>query len=111
MSAKRRPRSFWKALIAELDGGATLAGTARRHGVSPRTLSWWRWALRRGAPPAPTTRLLPVVFSSGTTAPVKLEERREPLAIVLRDDVAFRVPIGSDVGYVAALVAAVRKTC
>ena len=53
----------------------------------------------------------PEPSSVGADAPRELEAQHEPLAIVLRDDVAFRVPIGSDVGYVAALVAAVRKTC
>lgn len=56
-----------------------------------------------------STRLLPVVL--GGEAQRALEPRLEPLAIAIRDDVSLRVPIGSDVSYVAALVAAVRKTC
>lgn len=50
-----------------------------------------------------------MVFSA--EAQRALEPRSEPLAIAIRDDVSLLVPIGSDVGYVAALVAAVRKTC
>ena len=54
-------------------------------------------------------KLLPVV--------VRAEARSEPvpasmpIVIAVCNDVAFRVPVGSDVDYVAALVAAVRKTC
>ena len=35
----------------------------------------------------------------------------EPIAIAVCSDVAFRVPVGTDIDYVAALIAAVRKTC
>ena len=54
-----------------------------------------------------STRFLPVVIS----AEAPLEPRPEPITIMVRNDVALRLPIGSDVSYVAALVAAVRKTC
>jgi hypothetical protein len=40
-----------------------------------------------------------------------LAPRPESITVAIRDDLAFRVPVGSDVGYVAALVAAVCKTC
>ena len=65
--------------------------------------------LRREEKPVTTTRLLPVVLSAETAR--ALQPRPEPIAITVRDDVALRVPVGSDVSYVAALVAAVRKTC
>ena len=51
--------------------------------------------------------MLPVVFRAG---PAAIPSGAEPIMIELRD-VSFRVPIGSDVSYVAALVAAVRTTC
>ena len=35
----------------------------------------------------------------------------EAITIELREGVSLRVPVGSDVGYVAALVVAVRGTC
>lgn len=65
--------------------------------------------LRRDEKPVTSTRLLPVVLSA--EAPRELEPQPEPITIMVRNDVALRVPIGSDVSYVAALVAAVRKTC
>ncbi|GAH70989.1 unnamed protein product, partial [marine sediment metagenome] len=55
-------------------------------------------------------RLLPVVLSPGFTAAPKTFAH-EAIAIELREGVSVRVPVGSDVGYVAALVAAVRDAC
>jgi transposase-like protein len=110
VSTKRRTRSFWKRIVAEVDRGSTIAITAQRHGVSPKTLSWWRWTLRRDEErAAASTRFLPVVL--GAEASPMLAPRPESITVAIRDDLAFRVPVGSDVGYVAALVAAVCKTC
>ena len=76
--------------------------------MRPKTLAWWRWTLRRER--ETTTKeqqLLPVVFRAG---PAATASGAEPIMIEVRD-VSVRVPIGSDVSYVAALVAAVRTTC
>jgi hypothetical protein len=54
-------------------------------------------------------QVLPVVFSAGSAAAIAVSA--EPIAIALPGDVSIRVPIGSDVSFVAALVAAVRATC
>lgn len=76
--------------------------------MRPKTLAWWRWTLRREREAATKEQqLLPVVFRAGTAT---ASSGAEPIMIELRD-VSVRVPIGSDVGYVAALVAAVRTTC
>jgi hypothetical protein len=56
-----------------------------------------------------SAKLLPVVVRAETTR--EAVWGTEPIVIAVCNDVAFRVPVGSDVGYVAALVAAVRKTC
>jgi transposase-like protein len=116
VAGERHTRAFWKRLSSKVDRGASIASTAKRYGVRAKTLSWWRWMLRRddkkraSAKRHPATaQLLPIV--------VRDEAMREPLrgadpiAIAVCNGIAFRVPVGSDVVYVAALVAAVRKTC
>lgn len=35
----------------------------------------------------------------------------EPLSIEVRDDITFRIPVGANIEYVAALVTAVRNSC
>lgn len=108
MAAERRSRAFWKRLVAEVARGSTIARTAERHGVKPKTLAWWRWTLRREDATVTNAQLLPVVFSAGPSS--GSSPAVEAIAIEVHD-VSFRVPVGSDVSYVAALVAAVRATC
>ena len=79
--------------------------------MKPKTLAWWRWNLRaeEGATRAkakarPKPRLLPVVVSSAAVSQPDIE-------VAIRDGVTMRISAGADVGYVAALVAAVRATC
>lgn len=38
----------WTALIAELeDSDLSIRRFAQAHGVNPRTLTWWKWRLRK----------------------------------------------------------------
>ena len=96
-------------MVAEADRSGSVSRTARRYGVKPRTLAWWRWTLGREGQHG-DARLLPVVVA-------KREAVEEPataaasVAILVADDIAFVVPVGVDVTYVAALVVAVRSAC
>jgi transposase-like protein len=111
VNTKRRTRAFWRKVVGEVERGGTVASTARVHGVKPNALAWWRWTLRREAvSPPKSARLLPVVSSPGFAATPETFAHRA-IAIELREGVTVRVPVGSDVGYVAALVAAVRHAC
>ena len=114
MAGERHTRAFWRKLSAAVDRGATIASTAQRYRVRPKTLAWWRWTLRREENKGPrakrqSAKLLPVVVRAEAVRETVLGTA--PIAITVWNDVAFRVPIGTDVEYVAALVAAVRKTC
>ena len=97
----RRDRDFWRQLIAEIEHGDRIADVARRHRVQPKTLTWWRWKLRSTRSTTVDARFLPVV--------VKQAGARLDSFIELRvRDVTVRVVGGTDVGYVAALVDALR---
>jgi hypothetical protein len=52
-------------------------------------------------------KLLPVVVAGGPPAPSSVMTWIE----IAAGDVAIRVPVGTDVAYVAALIAAMRSTC
>lgn len=108
VAAERHTRDFWRRLSAAVDDGATIASIAQRYGVRPKTLAWWRWTLRREGTSRSSAKLLPVVIRAEALEAVS---RTKPIVIAVCNDVAFRVPVGSDVGYVAALVAAVRNKC
>lgn len=97
----RRGREFWRSVMGEVDRGDRIADVARRHRVQPRTLAWWRWKL--GAEERRDPLLLPVVVGDRAPEP-------EPVVVELRiGDVIIRVGSGSDVAYIAALVAALRS--
>ncbi len=96
----RRGREFWERALGEVAAGERLVDVARRHRVQPRTLSWWRWKLKSEGRRDPL--LLPVVVrrvaASDDSGVVELRVR----------DLIMRVACGTDVTYVAALVAALR---
>jgi transposase-like protein len=103
----RHERGFWERACREVDRGAKVGEVARRLGVRAGTLGWWRWKLHQeGRAPRPTRRaaFLPVVVAEATL----------PAPAVVQLDVngvRLRVELGTDVRYVAALVAAIRTTC
>jgi len=48
----RRSAAEWSALLERwTQSGQDLATFARRHAVSKRSLTWWRWRLRTHVPP------------------------------------------------------------
>jgi transposase-like protein len=113
VAVRRHDREFWKRLIVEAEG-SSVERVARRHHVRPRTLQWWKWQLGKTSrqtkgkrKKANRPRLLPVVFSASVPAGAE----NQPLTIDLVGGPTVRVPVGSDVQYVAALIAAVRAAC
>lgn len=107
MPVTRHDRGFWERACGEVERGAKVSEVARRLGVRAGTLSWWRWRLGREAPkPRRPKRaeFLPVVMAE----PV----RSAPAVVqVEASGVRLHLEVGTDVGYVAALVAAIRTTC
>ncbi len=102
--AVRHDREFWERACREVRRGARVHDVARRLGVSARTLQWWSWKLRRESIEEPAG-FLPVVLAERApvvpTAALELET----------NGVRIRVELGTDVQYVAALVAAIRAAC
>jgi transposase-like protein len=102
--AVRHDREFWKRACREVWRGANVEDVAHRLGVRPRTLQWWSWKLQRERAVEPA-EFLPVVVnehaSAVSTGAVEVET----------NGVRIRVAQGTDVGYVAALVTALRGAC
>jgi transposase-like protein len=107
--AKKHGREFWAGLSAEVDAGRSVDAVSKRHGVRPKTLSWWRWKLSQGATrtfrKSRKNALLPVVVTDGDVA------RGGELLEVAVDDVRIRLECGTDVAYVARLINALRRSC
>ncbi len=107
--ANKHGREFWAELSAEVDAGRSIDAVSKRHGVRPKTLSWWRWKLNQAPSPPARKRgkaeFLPVVVSEGYAG------RGGEVLEVLVDDVRVRLESGTDVAYVARLVDALRRSC
>jgi transposase-like protein len=105
VDSKRHTRTFWKQLSAEVDLGRSITEVARRHRVRPKTLSWWRWQLRRRTATKAVPPLLPVHVPTG-----EVVVGRSQLEVRV-GRVRVRADAGNDVEYIAALIAAVRARC
>ncbi len=92
--------------------GLTMAEFARRRGISPHTLAWWRHRLRatatvksaRQAEDGPA-RFTEVVFGGPSSAPGVAE-------VVLRSGRVLRVPLaGADAEVLRMLVGVLEEPC
>ena len=110
MATARRSRAEWEQLVREAESCGSIEQVARRHGVRPRTLTWWRWQLRRGTVARSATKAVQVV-------PVRVRAASRPVDVV--DDVVevlvrgamVRVRIGQDPHSIAELAAALGERC
>jgi transposase-like protein len=103
----RHDRGFWERACREVERGAKVGEVARRLGVRAGTLSWWLWKLRQDGQTPRRTR-------GAAFLPVVIDERTLPAPAVVHleaSGVRLHVEVGTDVRYVAALVAAIRSTC
>jgi hypothetical protein len=100
----RHDREFWRRACREVQRGAEVGEIVQRLGVRPRTLQWWSWKLQRERHAEPA-EFLPVVVGEQaarvSTATLEVET----------NGVRIRIELGTDVGYVAALVTAIRGVC
>lgn len=108
MAGARRSRADWEQLVREVESGSSIAEVARRHSVRPRTLSWWRWQLRRGKVARSATKAVHMV-------PVRVREAARPtvddVIEVLVRGALVRVRVGHDPRYIAELAAALAARC
>ena len=135
MASERRSRDFWTRLVRESNReGSTVAVVAKRHSVSPRTLSWWRWRLshdgdagrrrarRRRRPrgeaesrdrgKAPV-RVLPVELADELANEKAVETGSNVgwLELELDARLVLRFPIGTDPAYLGAVIRSLQAPC
>ena len=110
--AGSRTRDEWADLVAKFGAsGERTAAFCAKHGVAPKTFSWWRWRLRSegmqsALPARGSMRLVAVDVKPSPVTP------RGPGAVrIALADFDVQVEVGTDVAYVAALVDALRERC
>ena len=70
MTGSRHDRQFWERAVREVERCGSVGDVARRLGVQARTLTWWRWRIRREgaegeAKLAKRAEFIPVVMAAG----------------------------------------------
>jgi len=100
---RRRGREFWTKVVGDYEAtsGETHAEFAARHKVEKTTFERWLYLLRdkRGAAGS-KVRLLPVQVAA--------EHGEQHVVVELGGGLGLRIAVGTDPGYVAALVTALR---
>ena len=102
---RRRGREFWTKVVDDYEAtsGETHAEFAGRHGVERTTFERWLYLLRgerKELAVHKKVRLLPVQVAVG--------DGEQPVLVELGGGLGLRVAVGTDPGYVAALVTALR---
>jgi transposase-like protein len=106
VTGARHDRQFWERAAREVERGSSVGEVARRLGVEPRTLTWWRWRLRQDGKAGKLARkaeFIPVVMAPSVAS--------RGLVEIDAGAARVRVEAGVDVEYVTALVNALRSSC
>jgi len=106
---ERVDRETWAKRVERWkDSGLSAAEFAMELGVSPRSLTWWKWQLGRKdpSPRAPVRRarkkataVTPITFVEMSAGPM-----REPLEVVLASGMRIRVAVDFDPAVLVRLV-------
>ena len=103
---QRRGYSEWVKLIDEFEkSGASFEDFAAKLGVKPSTLQFWFYKLRKQASRAP--RFLPVDVVASAAPKARLAAS-ETVELALASGALLRFSVGTDVRYVAQVIAALR---
>ena len=78
----RRTRAEWRELCAgSYESGMTVRAYAERMGVNPRTLSWWRYRLRRELVEPAFVEVAPAPVAAPEPSRVRVAVGRVELAL------------------------------
>jgi len=106
----RHTAAWWAERVAEIGKTGDPSAVARRHGVKPQTLLWWRAELRKRVRPDQGPRLLPVVLSGSTPPPgAEVTEEFELRVEVGAARISLRGPVTP--AQLVAVVTAAARAC
>ena len=91
--------SYWRRVVREYErSGKTQRGFAKSRGVNASSLRYWLTKLRREGAVAESVRMVPVEITPESAAAPVFE-------VVVPNGVALHFRMGTDLRYVAALLA------
>ena len=107
---ERADRETWAKRVERWkDSGLSAAEFAGELGVSPKSLAWWRWHLKKGDAATPRVRVRMARAKAAMVSPLTFVEMsttaaREPLEVVLSSGARIRVPVDFDPAALGRLV-------
>jgi len=111
MSA-RKGRNQWVKIVTAFErSGLSVEDFCARRGIKPGTLRWWRWQLGDREPVAPTSDVRMVAVDM-VAAGSGFAPAAGPRGLVISvAGVSVHVESGTDIAYIAALVAELGRRC
>lgn len=108
----RRSRSEWSSIIrAFKKSGGLHEEFCKERGLNLGSFRGWLYRLQKRVDPEPEVALLPVAVTGATSSPPReVAEPAEEIVVAVAG-VDVRIALGTDVAYVAALVAELRARC
>src|SRR5947207_12727607 len=109
----RSSRDEWAKRVERwVDSGLTAAEFGAEAGINPRTLTYWKWRLRRegGRGGRPRTHgFVEVVAPAVAGGAIQKEAGPASLEVVLRDGTLIRVPPGFDTAALRHVLGALER--
>lgn len=109
--ASRKGRAFYEKLLEEVEAGSSVADVAHRHGIRPKTLSWWLWRLRQSKPKRRGSKRMekaPALVPVVVRAPVLARGHVVELSL---GHLQLAFEVGTDPDYLARLARSLRDAC
>ncbi|WP_052519005.1 IS66 family insertion sequence element accessory protein TnpA [Archangium violaceum] len=113
--AKAAASNYWTEAEAQVvletceASGLSVAEFARRHGLGPQRLRWWK--KRRAEEAAPALAFVPVHVAAPPSPEAQRAAGAARMKVVLARGRRIRVEPGFDAGEVARLVRALEEAC
>ena len=110
---RRKNRAKWAAIITALDAsGENVERFCARRRIKRRTLQWWRWNLARdGVAPARGASSVELIAVDVVESARNADGGSLSAIELSLGDLAMRFRVGTEPGYIASLVAALRSRC
>jgi hypothetical protein len=108
----RTSRGEWAAIVGAFErSGQSHVEFCSKRGLEVQSFRGWLYRLRKAERAAPEVALVPIEVTAGPSSPL-VTRAGVPAELVLAvSDLEVRVSVGTDIEYVARLVAELRARC
>lgn len=110
--AGTKTRDEWAELVAKFDlSEERIKRFCAKHRVAPKTFARWRWRLRKERKGRRPRGRSGVRLVAVDVKPAPTIANGNGVFQIALGDIELRIEVGTDIGYVSALVGALRSRC